>query len=338
MTGERVFTVKDTKAYPCSEITLADAGFTERGHLQEWVIAHPEMLGDDVMVVSFELARWINAAGDRELDRLDVLGLDTAGQLVVAELKRGEAPYTAEMQAIKYAALASQFTVSTLAEAFAKYLSTGEPSINPDGALDRLLEHAPEMTDDTLRLPRIVLMASSFPPVLTNTAVYLRRVGLDLSLVTFQAYRTLGEEVVLTVSQLYPLQEMDELMVVPGSIQQRKIVAEKKREARTTTRLFDSGAIADGTSFVLKPPSKGENVDRLLEWIAEDPERGRVTWQNSRSRPLLWNVDHKAYSATGLVSLLFQQATGLDLQGIQGPIWWVDSHGKNLWQLADELP
>ena len=48
-------------------------------------------------------------------DRLDLLGLDEDGSLV-AELKRGPAPDTVEMQAIKYAAFASRFTVETLAE------------------------------------------------------------------------------------------------------------------------------------------------------------------------------------------------------------------------------
>ena len=71
---------------------MAEAGLTERAHLQEWVIEHPEMLGDGVLIITFEFDRWRNSSGTSERDRLDVLGLDRKGTLVVAELKRDAAP------------------------------------------------------------------------------------------------------------------------------------------------------------------------------------------------------------------------------------------------------
>ena len=42
---------------------------------------------------------------------------------MVAELKRDRAPETVEMQAIKYAAMASRFTEDTLVEQHARFLS-----------------------------------------------------------------------------------------------------------------------------------------------------------------------------------------------------------------------
>ena len=62
----------------------------ERAHLQEWVIAHPEILGDDLLVVTAEYDRWEGAGGALARDRLDVLALAPTGRLVVAELKREE--------------------------------------------------------------------------------------------------------------------------------------------------------------------------------------------------------------------------------------------------------
>lgn len=99
MADEHVFTVSGADAVPALPITLAQAGLTERAHLQEWVIAHPEILGAGVMVVTFEFDRWWSSAGGQERDRLDILGLDKSGRLVVAELKRDVAPDTVEMQA-----------------------------------------------------------------------------------------------------------------------------------------------------------------------------------------------------------------------------------------------
>jgi hypothetical protein len=139
---EHVFTVSGATATPADPITLAEAGLTERSHLQEWVTAHPEILGESVMVVTLEFDRWRTAAGSPERDRLDVLGLDRDGRLVVAELKRDIAPDTVEMQALKYAALASRFTREALASEHAKYLTRrGEPT-DEDAALDLLESHS----------------------------------------------------------------------------------------------------------------------------------------------------------------------------------------------------
>jgi hypothetical protein len=74
-----------------------------------------ETLCPDVLIITFEFDRWSSAAGPQR-DRLDVLGLGRDGRLVVAELKRGRAPDTVELQAIKYAAMASRFTEELLAE------------------------------------------------------------------------------------------------------------------------------------------------------------------------------------------------------------------------------
>ena len=121
MDGEFVFSVASNTATPATPITLAEAGLKERDHLQEWVIAHPEILGPGVLVITSEFDRWQSKAGP-ERHRPDVIGLDGDGRLVVAELKRDAAPDTVDMQAIKYAATASRFDVDTLAAAHADYL------------------------------------------------------------------------------------------------------------------------------------------------------------------------------------------------------------------------
>jgi hypothetical protein len=62
---------------------------------------------------------------------LDVLGLDRSGRLVVAELKRDRAPDTVEMQAIKYAAMASRFTPDVVASQYAAFLHAAAPRCLP---------------------------------------------------------------------------------------------------------------------------------------------------------------------------------------------------------------
>jgi hypothetical protein len=212
---ELVFTVSGAKAKPVRATTLPEIGLSERQHLQEWVPAHPEILGPGVRVVTFEFDRWWAAGGD-PLDRLDVLGLDRFGRLVVAELKRDAAPDTVEMQAIKYAAMASRFTPEALASQHARFLSSRGQGVTDEEALAALEEHTQDkvLAVETLRQPRIVLLAASFPPVVTATAVWLREMGLDITLMQFQAYQT-DTETLVTVSQFLPVPTVEEFTVVP---------------------------------------------------------------------------------------------------------------------------
>lgn len=215
MFDELVFTVSEAAAEPAAAVSLADVGLSERQHLQEWVIAHPEILGPRIMVVTFEFNRW-QAAGGSPLDRLDVLGLDQSGRLVVAELKRDAAPGTVEMQAVKYAAMASRFTPEILASQHARFLSARGRAVTDEEALAVLEEHTDDamLSAESLRQPRIVLLAASFPPPVTATAVWLREMGLDITLVRFQAYRT-SQETLITVSRLFPVPAAEEFTVVP---------------------------------------------------------------------------------------------------------------------------
>jgi hypothetical protein len=217
MADELVFTVSGTQANPATAATLPEIGLSERQHLQEWVLAHPEILGPNIRIVTFEFDRWWAASGS-PLDRLDILGLDRAGRLVVAELKRDAAPDTVEMQAIKYAAMVSRFTPESLGSQHARFLSSRGKAVTDEEALNALEAHteAQALTVETLRQPRIVVLAASFPPVVTATAVWLREMGLDISLMRFQAYRT-DKETLVTVSQLLPVPTVGEFTVVPRS-------------------------------------------------------------------------------------------------------------------------
>src|SRR5581483_5514550 len=72
--------------------------------------------------------------------------------------------------------------------------------VTPDEAKERLEAHCGfGLAAENLARPRIVLLASSFPPVVTATTVWLTEMGLEIDLIQLQAYRA-GEDVVITVS------------------------------------------------------------------------------------------------------------------------------------------
>lgn len=215
MPDELVFNVQESRAVPATPISLAEAGLSERQHLQEWVLSHPEIIGDGVLVVTSEFDSWRSATG-AERDRLDVLGIDREGRLVVAELKRDRAPDTVEMQAIKYAAMASRFTPDVVASQYAEFLRRRGTTVLDEDAMARLVEHVGgDLDPDMLRQPRIVLVASAFPPAVTASVVWLSEMGLNVTLVRIQAYRGQGDHVIVSVSQLYPVPDVEEFTVAP---------------------------------------------------------------------------------------------------------------------------
>jgi len=336
MADELLFTVSGAKAYSATPITLAESGLKERQDLQEWVLEHPEILGDGVMVVTFEFDRWWSSTGAQPLDRLDVLALDDSGRLVVAELKRDRAPDTIEMQAIKYAAMASRFTLKALAEQHARFLTQRGTPCDDEEALTRLTTFAEDLAPETLTKPRIVLLAGEYPPVVTATTVWLNEMGLDVTLMKYQAYRT-ETETLLSVSQLYPVPTVEEFTVSPRQAEVRAQVETKKRTQDTSAvrRLVDAGTLEDGTVLRLRSRTEVNPEVRgvIDDWVLEDPQRGEAKWQNKASAPLIWQVDGNEYSPSGLIRHIISVTSGID-RSVQGTKWWVDADGHDLVELS----
>ena len=105
----------------------------------------------------------------------------------------------------------------------AAVLQRGDP-VTEEEALAALEEHADEKTlaIETLRQPLVGLLAASFPPV-TATAVWLREMGLDITLMRFQVFGPTPKP--SSRSALPPpVPTVEELTVVPRS----KVAAQRE--------------------------------------------------------------------------------------------------------------
>lgn len=337
MSTERVYSIEEGSAVPLQTVSLSEAGLRERDDLQEWVLERPEILGPDVIVVAFEFDRWQDSRGDRTRDRLDVLGLDADGRLVLAELKRDQAPDTVEMQAVKYAAMASRFTESDLVSYHARFLSQrAGQTVSEDVARAALNDHTGEFDPDQLRQPRIVLVAGSFLPSTSATAVWLSEMGLDLTLQRVQAYRIGDEGVIVTVSQLFPVPDVEDFTISPqrAEAEQAKARRTRKKDGSAVVRLVRAKVIPDGTVLRLQPTTEldAETRELIQEWVAEDERRGRATWVNANN-PLRWEYDGEQYRPTTIVKRILSEAAQID-RGVNGPLWWVTEDGVTLTDLA----
>ena len=90
---------------------FSDLGFRERDHLQEWIAKHPEVLGEDLLIIQKEFDGF-----DDTNERLDLLALDKEGGLVIIENKLDDSGKDVTWQALKYASYCSTLTKAQIVD------------------------------------------------------------------------------------------------------------------------------------------------------------------------------------------------------------------------------
>ena len=119
--------------------SFGEQGVLERADLQRLLKDKPDVLEEGLLIISEEFGSWHDSNR-----RIDLLGLDKEGRLVVVELKRGDTGQHMDLQAVRYAAMVANMTFQQTIDAFRDYLRTNEPDGEPfeeDAAETRLREH-----------------------------------------------------------------------------------------------------------------------------------------------------------------------------------------------------
>lgn len=324
---DHLFTVTGETATPVSRTGLAAESLLERQHLQEWVIAHPQVLGESVLVITAEYDRWADTDGVPARDRLDVLGLDATGRLVVVELKRGTADRDVHLQAITYAALVSRFDLGTLTRAHRDFLSRRGQDLDIDACKQRLLDHVDgEWSPELLQRPRQVIIAADFPKQVTHSVVWLSEMSLDIDLIQVGLWKVEGH-LVAGFTKVYPTPEVEEFTLVPARVEGE--AAAKKLQERSRSRnavhvLVGAGLLPEGTRLRMTPRHGTTEAirDAINAWVENDISRATVTWTNNTAKPLIWDADGASYSPTGLANHIFTSVTSRTADGVQGTTWW----------------
>jgi alkylated DNA nucleotide flippase Atl1 len=188
---------------PASFVAL---GALELQDIERWIRQRPEIVGEELKIVSNQFAKF-----EGSKDRLDVLALDRAGRLVVIEIKRDTSGSYQDLQAIRYAAFASTFRAEQLVEAYVAYVEKAEARVldrdDARGELEAFIETEDLDVVDEDEQPRMILVAGGFLPGVTSTVLWLRRAfRMDISCVQLVPYEVSGELVVGS-SILIPLPE-----------------------------------------------------------------------------------------------------------------------------------
>jgi hypothetical protein len=240
-----LYLISPDKIEPLRDTSFQQRGIMERTDLQRLLRANIEVVAPDVLVIAEEFAEW-----DDSKRRIDLLGVDNNGDLVVIELKRDDEGGHMELQAIRYAAMVSRMTFAKAADVFQAYLDRHVHGQDARSQLLAFLGWDEPREEDFAREVRIALVAADFGKELTTAVLWLNESGLDIRCVRVKPYAN-GDQTIVDVQQVVPLPDAEEYMV-------------RVREKATTVRVAarESG---EDTGYWFMNTGDGSNDGRSWE-------------------------------------------------------------------------
>jgi hypothetical protein len=189
--------------------TFASAGFRERQHLQEWIASNPEILGEPLLIVQKEFDGFNDT-----YERLDLLALDKAGNLVIIENKLDDSGRDVTWQAIKYASYASTLNRSQLVNIFQEYLNRQSPNKVAGQELRKFFDDTDfdEVPFNQPLSQRIFLVASNFRKEVTSTVLWLMNFQVRVQCFKAVHYALDGNHY-FTLNQILPVPDAQDYMI-----------------------------------------------------------------------------------------------------------------------------
>ncbi len=305
----------------------------ERRHIQEWIRKDPNILGEDLLIVSTEFNRFRNSD-----DRLDLLAIDRRGNLVVIELKRDEHAAYADLQALRYAAMVSSMTIGRLLPYYQTYVKnvTGQ-DLYSDTAREQLVDFVTQNEEFTelSDKPRIILCSEDFSTELTTTVLWLNQHGMDISCVRIKPHKV-GDQIIVVPNKIIPLQEAQQYQVEIQQKEEARQQSSRTKRPTTIKLLVESGQIQVGQKIYLERflPDYLHPASRTdLKYVAE------ITGKLGKYNAVRWLFDNKEYLISNLTHTIFQtyHPTNEPPSALQGGIYWVAEDGQSLADMANKL-
>ncbi|MFC5480463.1 hypothetical protein [Massilia suwonensis] len=215
-------------------VTYASLGLREREDVQRILRDHVDVISPNTLILAEEFGEWTDSRR-----RIDLLGLDRDGCLVVIELKRSEDGGHMELQALRYAAMVSTLKFEQAVDVYQKFrASRGQL---PDSA-ETIIRDFLDIADGPVAFSnkvRIVLASAEFSKEITSTVLWLNAQGLDVTCVKMRPHSFQGR-VLLDVEQVVPLPEAAAFQVAirEKSVAQQAVAANGRDFTRYRLKTF----------------------------------------------------------------------------------------------------
>ena len=158
-----------------------------------------QIIADDISIVDPDLMVIGREVTTSHGGRIDILAMDSSGNLVVIELKRDKPPRDVVAQALDYGYWVSRITPDDIRRTFIDYQRRFPRADNPKGIEEALKEKFNADPPDELNSDhRLVIVAAELDPATERIVTYLReKYEVDINVVFFRLFRD-GEREYLT--------------------------------------------------------------------------------------------------------------------------------------------
>ncbi len=207
--------------------SFVERGIRERADLQRLLRANISVVAPDVLVIAEEFGEW-----DDSKRRIDLLGVDDKGNLVVFELKRDDDGSHMELQAIRYAAMVSRMTFARAVEVYQSHLDKHAPGQDARAKLLEFLRWEEPREEEFAADVRIVLVSAEFKKEITTAVLWLNERDLDIRCVRVMPYAN-GAETIVDVQQIIPQPDIAERLI---QIKQKEQAERTEKATRHSER------------------------------------------------------------------------------------------------------
>lgn len=212
-------------------VSFSDLKMSERYHLQEWLANQADALGEELLICAKEF----NGFDDTK-ERLDLLAIDKKGALVIIENKLDDSGKDVVWQSLKYASYCSTLSKTNIAEIYQKYLDKEKPGQDAKALICEFLQEE-TFEEVVLNLgndQRIIMVAAQFRKEVTSTVLWLLKHRIFLKCFKATPFQD-GNDLFLTIEQVIPLPEAEELMI---GISQKEVEEQDAERGNATRSQF----------------------------------------------------------------------------------------------------
>jgi hypothetical protein len=191
----KVWEINGEKIVPGNNVTFSDSH--KEDELEGWIVQNPDLLGERLLIVARQLIV-------PDVGRLDLLGIDANGQLVIIELKRSLLPREAVAQGLDYASWLNAATEEEILAKANQYLQ--EQSKDPDRTLADAFEETfgKKLPDWVCQNHRVLLLAAGLDASAERIVNYLAQKQIGINAIFFNYAELSDKKQVLVRSVLVP--------------------------------------------------------------------------------------------------------------------------------------
>jgi len=198
-----------------SKTSFKDLGIKETEHIEEWIRKNPEILGEDLLIITHQYDKFEND------DRLDLLAIDNEGALVIIELKRDKSGSKVDFQSLKYCSYCSQLSPQDIIEIYKEYLNKYNISDDENSAVTLIAKHLDLDNNNEDKLNEIlnnkqkfILAGKEIDQKILSVCAWLSDNGINCKCISIRPFKEeRNNNILIDVNQIIPPYKIEDYYI-----------------------------------------------------------------------------------------------------------------------------